>query len=399
MQNNNFKEYKVDKSAFKTSENSTFTPVTGLAFFAIASGFLMSLIPLSLTSFEIDTSLIAWLASIFYLGILVGTTCIQSVISRTSHRIALVMFLSLLILTIVLMLIFPTAWVWLAARFIAGIAVAGVFVVVESWLLMADSAKQRAKRLGLYMTSLYGGSALGQLAIGPVGISGLTPFICVIGLLFIAILPPLLIKIGQPAVIEHQKISLRQARKISTPAIIGCLVSGMLLGPIYGLMPTYINTQLGSTEKTAFLMALIILGGMLIQPLVSYLSIRVSKSLLMAQFCLLGTAGIVGVLEGNSIALVSISYFVLGASCFALYPIAITLACDALEVEKIVAATELMLLSYSVGSVFGPIVAEHSSRSAHSLILYLGFVLTTTSIYMLLKNLQRTHSGHTPAIG
>ncbi|MCL1057247.1 MFS transporter [Shewanella gelidimarina] len=389
----------MDKSAFKTSENSTFTPVAGLAFFAIASGFLMSLIPLSLTSFAMDTSLIAWLASVFYLGILVGTTCIQAVIIRSTHRCALVMFLALLIMTIVLMLLFPTPWVWLAARFVAGIAVAGVFVVVESWLLMADSAKKRAKRLGLYMTLLYGGSALGQLAIGPIGVNGLTPFMCVIGLLFIAILPPLLIEKGQPEVIEHQKISLREARKISMPAIIGCLVSGMLLGPIYGLMPTYIHNQVASTEQTAFLMALTILGGMLIQPLVSYLSIKVSKSLLMALFCLLGTIGALGILNGQSMTLVSVSYFILGASCFALYPIAITLACDALSVEKIVAATELMLLSYSVGSVFGPLIAAHSSQSAHSLILYLGFVLTTTSIYMLLKSLQRTHSGHTPAIG
>ncbi|WP_237524066.1 MFS transporter [Shewanella sp. KX20019] len=389
----------MDKSAFKTSENSSFTPVTGLAFFAIASGFLMSLIPLSLTSFKMDTSLIAWLASIFYLGILVGATCVQSVISKSSHRYALMMFLSLLILTIILMLMFPTPSVWLAARFIAGIAVAGVFVVVESWLLMADSAKQRAKRLGLYMTSLYGGSALGQLAIGPIGIKGLAPFFCVIGLLLIAILPPLLIKQGQPVQLQHQRIGLKEARKISTPAIIGCLVSGMLLGPIYGLMPTYINNQLASTETTAFLMAVIVLGGMLIQPLVSYLSIRVSKSLLMALFCLLGTIGVMGVLEGESIALISMSYFVLGASCFALYPIAITLACDALSVEKIVAATELMLLSYSIGSVVGPLIAEHSSSSKHSLILYLGFVLTTTSIYMLIKSLQTTRSGHTPAIG
>lgn len=389
----------MDKSAFSTVKNSTFTPVTGLAFFAIASGFLMSLIPLSLTSFNMDSSMTAWLASIFYFGILVGTMGVQSVITKCGHRFALILFLSLLIATIVLMLLFPVAWMWLAARFIAGIAVAGIFVVVESWLLMADNAKQRAKRLGLYMMSLYGGSALGQLAIGPIGIRGLTPFFCVIGLLLIAILPPLLVKKGQPLQLQHQKIGLKEARKISTPAIIGCLVSGMLLGPIYGLMPSYINTQLASTEKTALLMAVIIIGGMLIQPLVSFLSVRVSKSLLMALFCLLGTIGIMGVLDGKSMLIISVSCFILGASCFALYPIAITLACETIGAEKIVAATELMLLSYSVGSVFGPIIAEHSSRSAHSLILYLGFVLTTTSIYMLLKSLHKTHSGQTPAIG
>lgn len=389
----------MDISACKPHKNSTFVPVAGLSFFAIASGFLMSLIPLSLASFGMDNSLVAWLASIFYLGILVGTTCIQTIVAKVGHRLSLILFLAMLTLTIVAMLAMPTPTVWLTARFFAGFAVAGVFVVVESWLLMADSAKQRAKRLGLYMTSLYGGTALGQLAIGPLGISGVTPFLWVIGLLMLAILPPLLVKKGQPESLEHEKISMREVRKISLPAVIGCLVSGLLLGPIYGLMPSYINTQFDSTERTAFLMAVIILGGMLVQPLVSYLSTRISKSLLMALFCLLGTIGIVGIADGTSTAIITVSYFLLGASCFALYPIAISLACETMALEKIVAATELMLLSYSVGSVFGPVIAEHSSTSAHSLITYLAVVLLTTSIYMLIKSLQNTRSGHTPAIG
>ena len=389
----------MENSACKPYKNSTFVPVAGLSFFAIASGFLMSLIPLSLASFGMDSSLVAWLASIFYLGILVGTTCIQNIVAKVGHRFSLILFLTMLTLTIVAMLAMPTGPVWLVSRFVAGFAVAGVFVVVESWLLMADSAKQRAKRLGLYMTSLYGGSALGQLAIGPLGVNGNGPFYWVIGLLMLAILPPLLVKKGQPEALAHQKISFKEVKKISLPAVIGCLVSGMLLGPIYGLMPSYINGQFASNERTAFLMAIIILGGMLVQPLVSYLSTRISKSLLMALFCLLGTIGIVGIADGTSVAFVTTCYFLLGASCFALYPIAITLACETMALEKIVAATELMLLSYSVGSVFGPVIAEHSSTSAHSLITYLAVVLTTTSIYMLIKSLQNTRSGHTPAIG
>ena len=34
-------------------------------------------------------------------------------------------------------------------------------------LLIGDNLKERAKRLGFYMTSLYGGTTLGQLAIVP----------------------------------------------------------------------------------------------------------------------------------------------------------------------------------------------------------------------------------------
>ena len=374
--------------------NNVFVPVAGLSFFAVASGFLMSLIPLSLESFGLSLSLTPWLASIYYLGLLIGSLQIERVVAKIGHRIAFILFLCILLLSIFMMIAMPTSGVWLAARFIAGIAVAGVFVVVESWLLMADTAKQRAKRLGLYMTSLYGGSAIGQLGIAPIGIEGAFPYAVAIAVLMIAILPPLLVKGGQPHCAEHQKIKFAELKRMSRPAILGCFVSGLLLGPIYGLMPIFIQIKTASAEQTGFLMAIIILGGMFVQPIVSYLSPKMSKSLLMSLFCLTGVLSIIGILTAQEPMLVSSSFMLLGASSFALYPIAITLACDGLDVSKIVSATEIMLLSYSVGSVGGPLIAHSFKNQANGLVLYLGVCLLSTCIYMLLKSASTTPSDH-----
>lgn len=378
--------------------NSTFVPIAGLLFFAVASGFLMSLIPLSLTSFSISESIAPWLATIFYFGLLIGATCIESVVSKVGHRKAFISFLSLLILTIVVMIFFHQASIWLLSRFIAGIAVAGVFVVVESWLLMGGNKKQRAKRLGLYMTALYGGSAFGQLAIGYIGITGITPFICVILLLMLALLPPLLIKTGQPSCQENHKMRLSELKILSKPGLWGCLVSGLLLGPIYGLLPLYTSTRVSNPEQIGLLMAVIIVGGMIVQPLVSYLSPRMSKSFLMALFCLFATLSVIGILSTTSVYVLLLNYLILGACSFALYPIAITLACDLLPSEKIVSATEVMLLSYSVGSVLGPLLAFSFDHYEHGLIIYLGLCLITTCIYMLYKSIPKAPETNFPQI-
>ena len=379
--------------------NNPLAPVIGLSFFAIASGFLMSLIPLSLSAFELDNELASWLASVFYLGLLMGAFFIERIVAKIGHRYAFMAFLGLLICSVAAQLILSKAQVWLLARFVAGIAVAGVFVVVESWLLMTDTAKGRAKRLGLYMTSLYGGSAVGQLAIDPLGTSGALPYLFVIGLLFLAMLAPLLIKSGQPQSQHSQKLQLTELKKLSRPAILGCLVSGLVLGPIYGLMPVYIAAQTEQAPFTGTLMAVIILGGMLVQPLVSYLSTRMAKSLLMALFCLFGAMGVVGIMHAVHFNVLMASYFILGAASFALYPIAITLACDALPIEKIVSATEIMLLSYSLGSVFGPLFAANLFASANGIMLYLGGCLITTCIYMLIKSLKSISTDNTPVAG
>lgn len=387
------------ESAATSTSNNPLAPVIGLSFFAIASGFLMSLIPLSLPAFKLDENLAPWLASIFYFGLLIGATTIERIVVKMGHRLAFILFLSLLIVSVLAQLALPNTVNWLIARFVAGVAVAGVFVVVESWLLMTNTAKSRAKRLGLYMTSLYGGSAVGQLAIGPLGTEGSTPYLFVASLLFLAILAPLLITKGQPEKQHLEKLPLKEIKTLSHPAMLGCLASGLLLGPIYGLMPVYISAQADQVQYTGALMAVIILGGMVVQPLVSYLSTRLEKSLLMGMFCLVGAAGAVGILQANTLAGLIVSYLILGACSFALYPIAITLACDSLPMAKIVSVTEVMLLSYSIGSVFGPMLAANLSDAPNGIVFYLAGCLITTCIYMFIKSIKNIRAGKTPVAG
>lgn len=364
-----------------TQKNSLFVPVAGLSLFALASGYLMSLIPLSLTFFELNTSLAPLLASIFYLGLLLGAPCIAPIVARIGHSKAFILFLNILLCSVVAMILIPQSGVWLASRLVAGFAVAGVFVVVESWLLMVDTQKQRAKRLGLYMTALYGGTAIGQLAIDYLGTAGNLPYLVIMGLLAAASLPALLVKRGQPIASEQQSMSLSGLKNLSQPAIVGCLVSGLLLGPIYGLLPIYVAIDMALDRQTGLFMALIILGGMLVQPLVSYLSPRVNKSGLIMGFCLLGTAALFLLTQYSNMSLI-IGFLLLGASAFALYPIAISLACDDLPASQIVSATQVMLLSYSIGSVIGPLAASSFGQMEYGLLIYLGICCVLTSSYL-----------------
>ncbi len=100
-------------------------------------------------------------------------------------------------------------------------------------------------------------------------------------------------------------------------------------------------------------MAAIILGGMVIQPIISKLSTRMSKTLLLALMSLLGVFAMGLTYLSPNYAVLITALALLGMSAFALYPIAITLACDNLDSSYIVAATQVMLFSYSIGSALG----------------------------------------------
>jgi MFS family permease len=80
--------------------------------------------------------------------------------------------------------------------------------------------------------------------------------------------------------------------------------------------------------------------------------------------------------------------FLLGMSTFALYPIAITLACDNLASNKIVSATQMMLFCYSIGSVGGPLVANHFLSDGRGLMIFLFSVLLSTAMYLLLVSFR-----------
>ncbi len=368
--------------------NSLLVPVAGLTIFAVASGYLMSLLPLALVHFHMDSSFASWLASVYYLGLLMGSLLIEPIIARMGHRIAFISFLGTLALTIVALPLFPNKEMWLLTRFIAGIAVAGVFVVIESWLLIGNK-KERAFRLGLYMTALYGGTTLGQFGIGAFGTQGFEPFIVIFVLIIAAILPPLFVKQGQPNSHSHQTMPFKKILTLSKPAMIGCLVSGIVMGSIYGLMPLALKYSGISNNRTGYLMAAVVLGGMLIQPVISLLSTRMNKSLLLAMMCLLGVFAMGLIFLSNSYSVLVVALTLLGMASFALYPIAITLACDELDSSFIVAATQVMLFCYSVGSACGPLVANQFLTKTNGLMGFFFIVLLSTCIYMLLASLKR----------
>ncbi|MDD1796022.1 MFS transporter [Enterovibrio sp. ZSDZ42] len=376
----------------RTDGNSPLVPVISLSLFAVASGFLMSLIPLALEARGMSVNLASWLASVFYAGLLGGALISARIVGKIGHRTALVGFLIAIVLTVATMALVASPSMWLASRFIAGVAVAGVFVVIESWLLMADTEKARAKRLGLYMASLYGGSALGQLGIGFFGTEGAMPLIVVAGLFSAAMLPPLVYKKGQPRITEHSSIHFSEMRNLPSAAYIGCIVSGLILGSIYGLLPLDLERQY-SHNQVGMLMAVVILGGMAVQPLVSWLNSRVEKALLMAMFCLVGLLAIAMIEIATVDAGLMSGLFLLGAAAFALYPVAITLACRKVCESKIVAAAELMLLSYSVGSVIGPVVAGKAMNADHGLMFYFAICFAATLIYMLVSTKRNRRRG------
>ncbi|WP_229360379.1 MFS transporter [Ferrimonas sediminicola] len=382
------------------SHSGVLAPIGGLFLFAVATGYLMSLLPLSLPTLGMSGTMAAWLASALYGGLLLGALGVEPLIRWMGHRRALLLSLLVLSLTVAVMAALHRPELWLAMRLLAGMATAGVFVVVESWLLLVEDERQRAARLGIYMAALYGGNALGQLMINVLGFEGAWPMLAVMALMLLAALPPLLAGGSAPMPLtEEQSGSSCSPLCVKVPALLGCLISGLVLGPLYGLMPVYLHQQVMVSELTGVMMALLILGGMAVQPLGSWLSARFSKTLLLSLFSLAGAMAVVVLILASSPLEFGLGMLLLGAAAFVLYPIAISQACEGATSGQIVRITQLMLLSYSLGSVSGPLLAQGGQRLNMGLIQYLGVIFLATALYMLAAALRRTSAVVEPPAG
>ncbi len=157
-------------------------------------------------------------------------------------------------------------------------------------------------------------------------------------------------------------------------------------------MPVELSQRHIPTSDIGTLMALIILGGMAVQPMVPWVSKFFGRTLLMAMFCLMGVGALALAASDARLSVLAVSLFVIGMATFALYPIAINLGCDKLEANHIVSATQVMLFSYSVGSVIGPMVADLFMAGEHGLMEYLFLTLMATCVYMLFASIK--NKGH-----
>lgn len=105
----------MENTLIPVAKPRVFVPVMALAMYAVASGYFMSLIPLMLPLYGLDTSLASWLASLFYAGLLLGAVGIEPLVTKMGHKNAFVSCLALLVATIAIMPLFTSSAIWLAA--------------------------------------------------------------------------------------------------------------------------------------------------------------------------------------------------------------------------------------------------------------------------------------------
>lgn len=365
----------------------------GLLLLTLAIATLNTLVPLWLAHENLPVWQVGMVGSAFFTGNLVGTLLTGRLIKRMgfnrSYYIASLVFASGCV-GLGLMVGF---WNWMLWRFIAGIGCAMIWVVVESALMCSGTSRNRGRLLAAYMMVYYIGTVLGQLMVSKLSTELMHVLPWVTGIVLAAILPLVFTRIVDQNS-EHQEatsvwpmLRLRQARL----GVNGCIISGIVLGSLYGLMPLWLNHRGVSDAGIGFWMAVMVSAGIVGQWPIGRLADRFGRLLVLRVQVFVVIMGCFAMLSNAAMAP---ALFVLGAAGFTLYPVAMAWACEKVEHHQLVAMNQALLLSYTVGSLFGPTFTAMLMQSYSDNLLFI--MIASVSFIYLLMLLRKAGQHPTP---
>lgn len=333
-------------------------PILGLFVVCIGNAFISSLTTLQLDAAGESATVIGIISSSYFIGLTLGAIFSDRVILRIGHIRAYACFVSLIAVTVLLQGLIFQRETWFVLRLINGWASVGLFLVVESWLLLAGDTKNRGRLLALYMIALYGSGMIGQLQLGTITQWGpMVPFMVAGMLASLSVLPMVLIPRVTPPVERVEPLSPARLIRMTPTGVMGCFGSGLAIAAIYTLLPLYlqrIGLDVGDVGK---MMGAVIAGAMVLQYPVgrwSDLRDRQSTLIVLSIFCAVLSALIL-VLPAQSALLMPL-LFLLGGGVFAIYPVAVSHAADRAPADALVRMIQGLLLINSLGSAISPLL-------------------------------------------
>ena len=352
-------------------------PLLGLFIIALGNGFMSSLTTLRLGAAGESATTIGVVSSAYFIGLTLGAVFNDRLILRIGHIRAYSSFAALIGATILLQgLFYDTTW-WSLLRLLNGWAAVGVFLVIESWLLLAGDAKIRGRLLALYMIAFYGAGVIAQATLGEITSWGDTaPFMLAGMLATLSVLPIVILPRVSPLLDQVEPLKPRQLLGVAPTGLVGCFGSGVAIAGIYALLPLYLQRIGLDIGEIGDMMAWVILGAMLLQYPVGRWSDRKDRQdvlITLAAACVV--LSVLIVLLPTDTVLLPALLFLLGGGVFALYPVAVSSAADRAPADALVPMIQGLLLINSLGSAMAPLAISPMMTSYGEVGLFWAFAV------------------------
>ncbi len=295
----------------------------------------------------------------YFAGFLLGPAAVVRMIPKVGHIRVFAGLASTASSAVLVFTIVVDPFLWAVVRFVFGFCMAGLYVVIESWLNEMSSTRNRGRTLAVYMLVTMGGMVLGQLLLGVGGEDNATKLFVVASVLVSMSLVPMALAATTeaPPIRMPSHTSVRELIGYAPTGVVSSLMNGASGGALLGLGAVY-TTQVGfSIERTSLFLAAPLLGAIAFQWPVGWVSDRISRRFVI--FVVANVAGASATLlalipTGSLLVLPLMLLF--GGATFSLYSLVVAFTLDWTPLDKTVSASGTLVRINGSGAILGPLI-------------------------------------------
>lgn len=370
-----------------------FSLLRGTAFLLAASGLHGLLLPLRGQEEGFSTAALGLMGTAWAGGFVAGCYFAPRLVRRAGHVRAFGTFAASAAIIALLTGLWIDELVWIVLRAFTGFAMAGAFMVIESWLNERATNENRGTVFGLYMMVTYASIMAGQMivAAGDVGSASL---FMVAGIFFcLSLIPTAVSSAAHPKPLQDVSLDLKGLYANSPVSFAACLLIGVANGA-WGTLGAVYGARIGiSTAEIALMMSLVVVAGAAMQMPIGRISDKTDRRFVLAAASF-GSAA-VGVLifliaprSGVLVIALTAAY---GSLAYTLYSLAVAHANDHARPEDFVKVSGGLLLLYGFGTMIGPVIGAGlmGSMSPESLFLATALAHFSLAGYTLLRISRR----------
>jgi MFS family permease len=359
-------------------------------FLLLGHGMQLTLLPLRAGANGMPEYLIGISASSYFAGFVLGCLAIPTIIARAGH-IRSFAVLAAVMISAILCLDMLDHWApWLLLRFMTGLAVSGLYAVIESWLNSQASPDSRGRILATYtfitLLAMAGGQAL--INVGPVQTS--TPFSLAAVFMALAIVPVGMTRRMAPAPVHSTRIRFGLLYQRSHSAFAGAVLSGLITGSFWSLGAVFASNFSQLPSDISLFMIAAIMGGAIFQYPIGWLSDRVDRRRVLLCLCVASVASASAVALGVERSWFLLAVLCFGATAMPLYSVALATAADVAEQDEFMEIGTSVLLLNALGGAVAPLMLGPLMTALGGQALFWGFAALSGLFAGLFYALIRT---------
>ena len=329
----------------------------------------------------------------YFAGLLFGSYIAPKLVRQVGHIRVFAAFASIASTCILTQAAFIEPVTWIFMRFLTGMCMSGLYVVVESWFNDKADNNTRGTLLAIYSTLQLTGVALGQLLLNLASPSGYDLFLLTSVLISLSLVPVALANISAPRVEQTESVSWGDLYKISPFGVIGLFLLGMVQSVLFGMSAVFASLIGLSVVAVSLFASMPFIGGILLLFPLGSLSDKLDRRKIVivtsAGSAIFALAGFM-VFENNFYTLFLVTT-IYGGLSYPMYSLLIAHANDNARPEQMLSVCSGLVMIFGLGATIGPLVVGFTMDwyGYGSFFMFLAIIHTCIAIFGIYRTTKR----------